>query len=325
MGAWRQPVGAGRAGTHAAAARCAAGCARQGRCGCSVGGWPCARAWTSRCCWPNSASRRGNAFVSEFAERLRQKPAAGHPRDGRRCRAVRAGARRPLRREVAGRTGRRPAGAHRRPHCSLLQQTGQLASRASAWQDDRAGGDHHLHQPGPRQRIRTGASPAHEQPRRARRRTFPCLVCRRRRACMPESLQGDQRRTRAACCSSSAARLEACRAAVATVYAHLDEHGVSVSLVFRIRQVRERILRIRALVDCLQEPARRPWPLRACWPTWRRCARTGAACARWWRRTLRLLAAKVTERSSEVGEHYITRDRQPPTGPCCARPQAAAP
>jgi hypothetical protein len=104
------------------------------------------------------------------------------------------------------------------------------------------------------------------------------------------------------------ARLEACRGAVASVYAHLDEHGISVGLVFRIRQVRERILRIRALIDCLQEPA--PGVAAA-----RLLAQMAAL--RQDRRSLRaliasnssMLAAKVTERSSEVGEHYITRDR----------------
>ncbi len=105
------------------------------------------------------------------------------------------------------------------------------------------------------------------------------------------------------------AQLEACRAAAASVYAHLDEHGVSVSLVYRVRQVRERILRIRALLDCLSG------------------AHPGLATTRLLahlvsvgqdRRSMRsllasnssMLAAKVTERSSEAGEHYITRTRQ---------------
>ena len=121
-----------------------------------------------------------------------------------------------------------------------------------------------------------------------------------------ECLRGDRSRLEAAL-QQFRARLEACRSAVATVYAHLDEHGVSVSVVFRIRQVRERILRIRALIDCLMEPP----PGTA---TTRLLAHM--AMVRQDRRSLRalvasnssLLAAKVTERSSEVGEHYITRD-----------------
>ena len=103
-------------------------------------------------------------------------------------------------------------------------------------------------------------------------------------------------------------QLEACRAAAASVYAHLDEHGVSVSLVFRVRQVRERILRIRALIDCLSaaHPALDTTRLLS------HLVLVGKD-----RRSLRsligsnssMLAAKVTERSSEVGEHYITRSR----------------
>ncbi|MEO6626529.1 MAG: site-specific recombinase [Burkholderiaceae bacterium] len=103
-------------------------------------------------------------------------------------------------------------------------------------------------------------------------------------------------------------QLEACRAAGASVYTHLDEHGVSVSLVFRIRQLRERILRIRALMDCLfgERPAQSTCKLVA------HLVQVGQD-----RRSLRalvgsnssMLAAKVTERSSEAGEHYITRDR----------------
>jgi site-specific recombinase len=101
-------------------------------------------------------------------------------------------------------------------------------------------------------------------------------------------------------------RLEACRYAAATVYTHLDAHGISVNLVFQLRQLRERVLRIRALLDCLLS------------------AHPDASTARLLshlvtvgqeRRSVRmlitsntsLLAAKVAERSSETGEHYITR------------------
>ncbi len=103
-------------------------------------------------------------------------------------------------------------------------------------------------------------------------------------------------------------RLDRCRHAASTVYTHLDEHGISVNLVFRLRQLRERVLRIRALLDCLTG------------------TNPSASTARLLshlvivgqeRRSLRalvasnssLLAAKVAERSSETGEHYITRTK----------------
>ncbi len=103
-------------------------------------------------------------------------------------------------------------------------------------------------------------------------------------------------------------RLEACRAAAATVYTHLDANGISVNLVFQLRQLRERVLRIRVLLDCLMSvhPAA---------STARLLSQLVAVGRE--RRSLRaliasnssLLAAKVAERSSETGEHYITRTR----------------
>lgn len=102
-------------------------------------------------------------------------------------------------------------------------------------------------------------------------------------------------------------RLEACRAAAATVYTHFEDNGISVGLVFRLRQLRERILRVRELLDCLLSP--RPAVTAALLMS--HLVMVGQE-----RRSLRalmasnssLLAAKVAERSAETGEHYITRD-----------------
>ncbi len=103
-------------------------------------------------------------------------------------------------------------------------------------------------------------------------------------------------------------QLDACRQAASSVYAHLEAHGISVDLVFRLRQLRQRVLRIRALLDCLLDD-----------PEHRHCARlvshlasvgqeqrsVGALVSS----SSSMLAAKVAERSSETGEHYITRSR----------------
>ena len=104
------------------------------------------------------------------------------------------------------------------------------------------------------------------------------------------------------------AQLEACRHAAATVYSHLDAHGISVDLVFRLRQLRERVLRIRTLLDCLLADPQHANAVRL----FSQLATVGQE-----RRSLgvlvaassSLLAAKVAERSSETGEHYITRTR----------------
>ena len=102
-------------------------------------------------------------------------------------------------------------------------------------------------------------------------------------------------------------RLEACRQAVTSVYSHLDDHGISVGLVFRLRQVRERILRIRELIDCLLSPT----PAASAVKLLARLVNVGQD-----RHSIRalvaanstLLAAKMAERSAETGEHYITRN-----------------
>jgi site-specific recombinase len=101
-------------------------------------------------------------------------------------------------------------------------------------------------------------------------------------------------------------RLEACRSAAASVYTHLDNHGISVNLVFQLRQLRERVLRIRALMDCLLSSHPHTSTARVL---------SNLVTVGQERRSLRalissntsLLAAKVAERSSETGEHYITR------------------
>ncbi len=103
-------------------------------------------------------------------------------------------------------------------------------------------------------------------------------------------------------------QLDDCRHAAASVYTHLDAHGISVNLVFQLRQLRERVLRIRALLDCLFSAT----PQHATAHLLAHLVNVGQE-----RLSLRaliaanssMLAAKVAERSSETGEHYITRTR----------------
>ena len=102
-------------------------------------------------------------------------------------------------------------------------------------------------------------------------------------------------------------RLDACRQAASSVYTHLDENGISVDMVFRLRQLRERVLRIRELLDCLLSPT----PALSATQFLARLVLVGQQS-----RSIRaliagnssLLAAKVTDRNAETGEHYITRN-----------------
>jgi site-specific recombinase len=103
-------------------------------------------------------------------------------------------------------------------------------------------------------------------------------------------------------------RLDACRQAAGTVYTHLDEHGISVSLVFRLRELRARVLRVRELLDCLLSDRPNSYTAKLL----SHLVKIGVH-----RRSVRdlitsnttLLAAKMAERSAETGENYITRNR----------------
>ncbi|RZJ16370.1 MAG: recombinase, partial [Haliea sp.] len=101
-------------------------------------------------------------------------------------------------------------------------------------------------------------------------------------------------------------RLDACRRAVNSIYAHLDQNGVSVGMVFRLRQLRARILRVRDLLDCLLSPK----PAVAAVKLLGRMVVVGEdtkSIRALIRANSTLLAAKMAERSAETGETYITR------------------
>ena len=103
------------------------------------------------------------------------------------------------------------------------------------------------------------------------------------------------------------ALLDTCRRCADSVHGHLEEHGVSINIVFDVDQLRMRTYRIEQLLNCVisHEPARETTRLIA------ELVRTAAE-----RRSIRalfarhysLLARKVAERSAETGDHYITRD-----------------
>jgi len=101
--------------------------------------------------------------------------------------------------------------------------------------------------------------------------------------------------------------LERCREDANTVYPHLEAHGISVGIVFRLRQLRERILRVQQLLDCLltEQTERATAALIADLVQMGQDHRSLRALIA---SSTQLTAAKVAERSAESGEHYITRD-----------------
>ena len=104
------------------------------------------------------------------------------------------------------------------------------------------------------------------------------------------------------------ARLETCRQAVNGVYTHLEVNGISVGMVFMLRQLRERIVRVRELLDTLTSSTQAPAAIKLL----ARRVTMGLGS-----KSIRalvsanstLLSAKIAERSAEAGEHYITRDK----------------
>ncbi|NIC41342.1 site-specific recombinase [Aquabacterium sp. A08] len=100
--------------------------------------------------------------------------------------------------------------------------------------------------------------------------------------------------------------LDESRHAAYTVYAHLEEHGISVGIVFRLRQLRERVLRAKTLLDGLhaeQRPRATAQLLGQLVQVGRESRSIRALIAT----STQLTAARVAERSAESGEHYITR------------------
>jgi site-specific recombinase len=104
------------------------------------------------------------------------------------------------------------------------------------------------------------------------------------------------------------ALLDTCRRCADSVHLHLEDHGVSVDVVFAVEQLRERTQRIEDLLICVlsPEPGRDITRLIAALV---RTAEERRSIRALFARHYSLLARKVAERSAETGEHYITRDR----------------
>jgi site-specific recombinase len=105
--------------------------------------------------------------------------------------------------------------------------------------------------------------------------------------------------------------LAVCQAQTDRIYAHLDEYGVSVGLVYRIERMRAQLARMGRLID-----------LRATGPGAQGTDQVQALLADLIdahhhrssirglvRRSFSLLARKMVERNADHGEHYIARDR----------------
>ena len=102
------------------------------------------------------------------------------------------------------------------------------------------------------------------------------------------------------------ALLQRCREAADSVPAHLEEHGVSVNIMFEVEQLQGRTLRLEALLDVLlsDRPQRELQALIVSLVALSLARRSLRALLA---RQYSLMARKVAERHAETGEHYITR------------------
>lgn len=104
------------------------------------------------------------------------------------------------------------------------------------------------------------------------------------------------------------ALLDTCRRCADSVHDHLEEHGVSVDVVFELDQLRARTYRIEALLNCVLSP-RPDRDVIGLLVDLMRVAEERRSVRALFSQHYSLLARKVAERSAETGEHYITRDR----------------
>ena len=106
-----------------------------------------------------------------------------------------------------------------------------------------------------------------------------------------------------------------CQAQTDRIYAHLDEYGVSVSLVYRIERMRAQLTRMGRLIDVRSSTWKEPGTggstgrVQLLLADLIAAHHSRSSVRSLVRRSFALLARKMVERSADHGEHYIARDR----------------
>jgi site-specific recombinase len=101
--------------------------------------------------------------------------------------------------------------------------------------------------------------------------------------------------------------VEECRAKVRSVHEHLEEHGVSVDVVYRLEVIAQNLDRLELLA---RARGGAPEAVRALIGELARARLCDRSLRDIMRTNARLLARKIIERAGESGEHYITRTRK---------------
>ena len=102
-----------------------------------------------------------------------------------------------------------------------------------------------------------------------------------------------------------------CQAQTDRIYAHLDEHGVSVGLVYHLERMRAQLARMARLIDlrAVRHTADDTAQAQALLADLIRAHHDRRSVRGLVQRSFALLARKMVERNADHGEHYIARDR----------------
>lgn len=102
-----------------------------------------------------------------------------------------------------------------------------------------------------------------------------------------------------------------CQAQTDRIYAHLDEYGVSVGLVYHTERMRAQLTRMARLLELRNtaQPASGTAQVKSLLIDLIAAHHHRSSVRGLIRRSLSLLARKIVERNADHGEHYIARDR----------------
>ncbi len=104
-------------------------------------------------------------------------------------------------------------------------------------------------------------------------------------------------------------RLEKCFSAIKEVYSQLDEYGVSVHIVYQIERINSQLSRMQVLAELLSSEESRPELLSKLTVRLIREHLERRSLFSLIEDDLSMLSRKISERSAQTGEHYITRTR----------------
>lgn len=100
-----------------------------------------------------------------------------------------------------------------------------------------------------------------------------------------------------------------CFGSLFQVQTHLDEFGVSLSLVFQMERLRRQLHRLGQLIEMISAPTPTPNDLKTFIVQLVHDTQTKRGLRTFIGDNMSLLNQKVVERNSEIGEHYITKTR----------------